>query len=58
MEIILRAGGIDYFFYTPKNLFIITSKSDIYDLKYNRLLVNFTSMAGIRLFLNNKGIFR
>jgi hypothetical protein len=23
MQMLLRAGGIDFFFYTPKNLFII-----------------------------------
>lgn len=48
-ELVLRGAGIDYYFYTPENVFRVPSRLEEKPPIYGSLLLNITSFAGSRL---------
>jgi hypothetical protein len=60
-EIVVRAGGINNFFYTPKNIFINPIKKDSNSsnsFDFNKLELNPFSMVGLKFLLERNNINR
>jgi hypothetical protein len=61
-ELVIRAGGIDNFFYTPKNVFFLPPSIQRKDSEtnaqpqYGKLLLNHTSLTALRLFFSKEEI--
>jgi len=60
-ELMVRAGGIDNFFYTPKTIFFlpptIKKESELpSQCQYGKLLLNFTSLTAIKMFFTKEDI--
>lgn len=50
---LLRAGGIDRFFYTPKNIFLIQVQAAERLQPKIKLKLNITSLAGLKLLMGS-----
>jgi hypothetical protein len=59
---VIRAGGIDNFFYTPKTVFFLPPSIQRKDSElnsqpqYGKLLVNYTSLTALKLFFTKEEI--
>lgn len=57
-QLLLRAGGIDRYFYTPKNIFLIQPQAGERLKPMGRLVLNITSLAGLKLLVGSSRIIR
>jgi hypothetical protein len=58
MQLLLRAGGIDRYFYTPRNIFLIQPQAGGRLQPLGKLELNLTSLVGLKLLISNSRIIR
>lgn len=58
LQLLLRAGGIDRYFYTPKNIFLIQPQAGERLQPMGKLKLNITSLAGLKLLVGSSRIIR